>query len=158
MAGPGAGFPVLLADDGQAHPPVPVHVGVVDPGGEFHRRGLERVLPGEADAQPEGLEVVGWPLLCERRGHALGRGTAALLPPGPGPGFRPPRPAPGAQASSAPLRARTVNADTDCTRIHLATGLWVRAPWPGIHTSQILASAVRLRASCLPPLSLSFLS
>lgn len=71
MAGLGVRLPVLTAGDGQANPSVVAHVGVVDPGGECHRRGLERIVLREVDAQVEGLEVVGGFLLCKRRGQAL---------------------------------------------------------------------------------------
>ena len=93
-------IPVLLADDGQANISVMAHVGVVDPGGEGHRGGLERVVLGEADAQVECLEVIRWFLLCNRRlssvlRHVSSRKMVFLL--GPWSGSPPPHPTLGSQ-------------------------------------------------------------
>ena len=87
MAGLGERLPVLLADDGQAHPPAAVHVGVVDPGCERHCRRLEWILLREADAQVEGLEVVGRFLLCKRGIELCAEARRLIFLLGPGSGF-----------------------------------------------------------------------
>lgn len=58
LEGSGGGLPVLHADDGQTHLPLLIDVGVVDLCLEGDLWGLEGVLCGEDDLDPERSFVV----------------------------------------------------------------------------------------------------
>lgn len=120
MVGLGVRLPVLFAGDGQANLAVAVHIGVVDPGYECHRGGLQRVVPGEADAQFEGPVVVGRLLLYNRRVRSvLRQGCSEEGSPSRFPSL------PSAQVPGIPCSTYTSITNGDrwiC--FHLATGPW----------------------------------
>lgn len=67
MAGLGGRFPVLNADEGQAHLPILPDVGVVDLGDEFQSGRPKWIIPGEINLQMEGLEVIGRLVLVKEK-------------------------------------------------------------------------------------------
>lgn len=92
--------------------------------------------PSEADAQPEGLEVVGWPPV-RREGVTLWAEAPRLSLPQ-DLGLAPSRPRPSVPGFLCSTRGRTANADTD-VRAPIDSNWTVRqSPWPGTPTSQIL--------------------
>lgn len=62
----GGWFPVLIADDWQAHMALLVHIGVVDLSLEYDLGGLQRILAWKSDLNPKGTSII-WRLILDTK-------------------------------------------------------------------------------------------